>query len=104
MEGSAIAKRCAIIVHPELVKFYAGLGFANMGESQVTLAGGGWTDMVCFFPRSEEKKGVKGNPAGFDGEEWVDVDETDGLKDTREQKRRLMLKNLAKRLKLKRGY
>ena len=75
-----------------------------MGESGVTFAGGGWTDMVCFFSNSKEKNGMKGNPTGFDGEEWVDVDETDGLEDTREQQRRVMLKKLAKRLKMKRGY
>ena len=56
MESAVIAKRAAIIVHPELVGFYGDLGFADEGDSKVTFAGGGWKDMVRVFPDPKEEE------------------------------------------------
>jgi GNAT superfamily N-acetyltransferase len=49
MRAAGIAKRIAIIAHDHLVGFYKGFGFADIGESEVRLGGGGWRNMVGDF-------------------------------------------------------
>jgi hypothetical protein len=46
IKDAKIAERIALLAHDHLVKFYEGLGFENMGESNVTSCGGGWNNMV----------------------------------------------------------
>jgi hypothetical protein len=47
IKDALIAERISLLAHDHLVPFYEGLGFKNKGKSNVTLAGGGWNDMVC---------------------------------------------------------
>jgi hypothetical protein len=46
IKDSKIADRIALLAHDHLIKFYEGMGFENMGESNVTSCGGGWNNMV----------------------------------------------------------
>lgn len=46
IKDSKIAERLALLAHDNLVGFYTGLGFENMGPSNVTFGGGGWNNMV----------------------------------------------------------
>lgn len=39
-------ERVVLIAHDHLVRFYGGVGFANVGVSGCLFAGGGWNDLV----------------------------------------------------------
>ena len=47
IKDSKIAERVALLAHDPLIKFYVGMGFENMGDSQATFGGGGWNNLVC---------------------------------------------------------
>lgn len=47
IKDSKIAERVALLAHDHLIKFYVGMGFENMGDSQATFGGGGWNNLVC---------------------------------------------------------
>jgi ribosomal protein S18 acetylase RimI-like enzyme len=49
MQVAAIADRCALLAHEELIPFYEAAGFEKLGKSQATYGGGGWFDMVYKF-------------------------------------------------------
>ncbi|KAL9600334.1 MAG: hypothetical protein Q9219_003284 [cf. Caloplaca sp. 3 TL-2023] len=53
VESAGVADRIALLAHDHLVKYYEGLGFRNLGESQASFGGGGWYDMV--YEMSEPK-------------------------------------------------
>ena len=46
IKDSKIADRIALIAHDNLIKFYEGLGFVDMGPSSCTFGGGNWNNMV----------------------------------------------------------
>ena len=51
MEGAGIADHAAIIAHPKLTEWYVrNFGFEDKGASPVTLADGGWKQLVSFSP------------------------------------------------------
>lgn len=51
MKDAAVADRIALLAHQHMVSFYERLGFYNCGLSECTFGGGGWFDMVRWFPR-----------------------------------------------------
>lgn len=53
METAGIADRIALLARDHLVKYYEGLGFRNIGKSEVAFAGGGWNDMVYHIAENK---------------------------------------------------
>ena len=46
IKDSKCADRLALLAHDNLIGFYTGLGFENMGPSKATFGGGGWNNLV----------------------------------------------------------
>lgn len=46
IKDAEIADRIALLAHENLLSFYEGMGFVNLGPSECKFGGGGWFDLV----------------------------------------------------------
>ena len=60
MEAQGVAERVVLLAHQELVAYYEGFGFENLGRSRATFGGGGWFDL---------RRELRGESEGEEGEE-----------------------------------
>lgn len=58
MQNSGVADRISILTYERLVPFYESVGFENRGASKVQYGGGGWVDMVLFYPHPGLRRGA----------------------------------------------
>lgn len=56
IKDAEIAEKIALLAHDNLLPFYTGLGFTNLGASDCKFASGDWYSMVCPIQSSSTTK------------------------------------------------